>query len=244
MHTTDTAPMTVSPTPRTWRARLRRARGSFWFNLLAACVVTILLQNFVAKVYYVPSGSMEGTLMVGDRILVNRLDYLFSEPRVDDVTVFAASDAWEETPTAPLNPLEYAVRWIGGFVAVGPSLDNLLVKRIVAGPGQTLSCCDNEGRMLRDGVPLEEPYVFGDLDFEVGRSDCDTQPVSRRCFGEITVPAGKYLVMGDHRSNSSDSVIFCRGVLDGGDCARFVARDDLVGPAVATILPIGHWRTL
>ena len=244
MQTTETAPVSASPAPRTWRSRLRRARGSFWFNLLAACLVTILLQNFIAKVYYVPSGSMENTLLVGDRILVNRLDYVFNEPQVGDVAVFAASDAWEEAATAPMNPLEYAVRWVGGFVAVGPSLESLLVKRIVAGPGQTLSCCDSEGRMLLDGVPLEEDYIFGDLDFEAGRSDCTTEPVSRRCFGEITVPAGKYLVMGDHRSNSSDSVIFCRGVLDGAGCARFVDRDELVGPALATILPIGHWRSL
>ncbi|MDF2442001.1 MAG: signal peptidase, partial [Subtercola sp.] len=174
------------------RSGIRRITGSFWFNLLAAFVVLALVQTFLVKVYYVPSGSMQQTLSIGDRLLVDRVSLDFRDPEDGDIVVFTASDLWGEAPDQPSNPLVYAVRWLGGVVGVGPNLDRTLVKRVIAGPGQTVSCCDAEGRLLVDGVAIDEPYVYADYPFEVGSSDCGTTPVSPRCFGELTVPTGQY----------------------------------------------------
>ena len=93
--------------------------------------------------------------------------------------------------------------------------------------------------MTVDDQPLEEPYVFEDLPFTAGALDCSSSPRSMRCFPEITVPRDNLLVMGDHRSQSADSVIGCRGATDGPECARFVPEDRVVGPVVLRFWPLG-----
>ncbi|GGF13111.1 signal peptidase I [Subtercola lobariae] len=230
------------------RTGIRRITGSFWFNLVAAFVVLALLQAFVVKLYYVPSGSMQQTLAIGDRILVDRVSFEFgANPKPGDVVVFTASDLWGEQAPVPSNPFSYALKWLGGVVGVGPSLDHTLVKRVIAGPGQTVSCCDSQGRVSVDGVPLDEPYIYQDYAYEPGVLDCTTVPESQRCFPTVTVPAGQYFVMGDHRSNSNDSIYACRGrppTASTSDCLKMVGRNDIVGRAFAVVLPPGHWRGL
>lgn len=233
-----------TPAEHPTRSRLKRITGSFWFNLVAAVVVLALVQAFVVKLYYVPSGSMESTLEIGDRILVNRVEYRFSDPQSGQIIVFNASEAWEESTPAPTNPISYVVRWLGGVVGIGPNLDHTLVKRIIAGPGQTVVCCSPEGAVMVDGQPLDEPYIFEDLPFVAGSLDCDTTPMSRRCFGEFVVPDDRYFVLGDHRSNSADSVSGCRGGPVTDQCVKLVARDDIVGRAFSVVLPPGRWRSL
>ncbi|RFA16458.1 signal peptidase I [Subtercola boreus] len=224
------------------RSGIRRITGSFWFNLLAAFVVLALVQAFLVKVYYVPSGSMQQTLSIGDRLLVDRVSLDFSDPKDGDIVVFTASDLWGETPEQPSNPLLYAVRWLGGIVGVGPNLDHTLVKRVIAGPGQTVSCCDAEGHLLVDGLAVDEPYVYADYPFAPGSFDCGSTPVSMRCFGELTVPAGQYFVLGDHRSNSNDSIFACRGRDPTSACLKMVGRGDIVGRVAAIVFPPSDWR--
>ncbi|MCU1479040.1 MAG: signal peptidase [Subtercola sp.] len=230
------------------RTGIRRITGSFWFNLVAAFVVLALLQAFVVKLYYVPSGSMQQTLAIGDRILVDRVSFEFgANPKPGDVVVFTASDLWGEQAAAPSNPVSYALKWLGGVVGVGPTLDHTLVKRVIAGPGQTVSCCDALGRVTVDGVSLDEPYIYQDYPFQPGVLDCTTTPESQRCFPTVTVPAGQYFVLGDHRSNSNDSIYACRGrdpTASTSDCLKMVGRADIVGRAFAVVLPPGHWRGL
>lgn len=227
------------------RSLLKTITGSFWFNLVAAIVVLALVQAFVVKVYYVPSGSMQQTLAIGDRLAVERFSYDFSDPHDGDVVVFEASDLWGESSEAPSNPFVYAVKWLGGIIGIGPNLSHTLVKRVIAGPGQTVSCCDSVGRILVDGQPIDEPYVFEDLEFLPGSFDCDSEQVSRRCFGTVTVPAGEYFVLGDHRSNSNDSIFACRGsTTPATDCLKMVGRGDIVGRAFAIVLPPGRWGPL
>ncbi|QPZ37472.1 signal peptidase I [Paramicrobacterium chengjingii] len=218
----------------------RRIVGSFWFNLLAAFFVLAVMQLFVVKLYSVPSGSMENTLEIGDKVLVSRLAYIGSEPTVGDVVVFDASATWDESRERPTNPIEYAVKWLGGLIGVGPSLDHTLVKRVVAGPGQTIACCGDTGQMLVDGEPLEEPYVVNDFLFVPGQVDCSTEPMSRRCVDEFTVPAEQYVVLGDSRANSSDSLIECRGSSASDNCVRTVQRSDIVGKLFTVVWPIGN----
>lgn len=223
------------------RVTLGRVARSVPFQLVAAFVVLALVQSFVVKLYSVPSGSMEQTLLVGDRILVNRLPA--AAPVSGDVIVFAASTLWEPARAAS-NPFVTAVRWVGGLVGIGPSLDHVLVKRVIAGPGQRVSCCDARGRVLVDGQPLDEPYVYQDFAFLAGEQDCTTTPASQRCFAEVTVPKGQYFVLGDHRSDSADSIAQCRPVDAPAGCLKLVGAADVVGKPFAIIWPLAHWGGL
>jgi signal peptidase I len=133
------------------------------------------------------------------------------------------------------------VGWFGDVVGFGPSNQDALTKRIIGTPGDTVACCDAAGRVTVNGAPLDEPYVFEDLPFEARELDCSTSPASERCFREIVLGDDEYLVMGDHRSNSVDSVIGCRGADAPEGCARLVARADIVGEVFAVIWPISAW---
>ena len=106
-------------------------------------------------------------------------------------------------------------------------------------PGQTVACCSTDGKVTVDGTPLDEPYVYEDLPFTAGTLDCSSSPRSTRCFPEITVPSDNLLVLGDHRSESADSVIGCRGATEGPECARFVPEERVVGPVVLRFWPLG-----
>jgi signal peptidase I len=227
------------------RTRLvRRITGSIWFNVLAAFVVLALVQGFVVKLYYVPSGSMENTLAIGDRVVVDRIGNLLHDPADGDIIVFTASETWGDVPAAPSNPVVYAVKWLGGIVGIGPNLSHTLIKRVIAGPGETVSCCGADGRVMVDGRPLDEPYIHDDLPFVPGVLDCSTVPQSRRCFDAVTVPPGQYVVLGDHRSNSNDSIFVCRGAPASPGCLKTVTRTDIVGRAFAIVLPPGRWGRL
>ncbi|MFD5224640.1 signal peptidase I [Microbacterium sp. NPDC058342] len=220
----------------------RRITGSTWFHLIAAFVIVGAILSFVAKPYYVPSGSMEQTLLPGDRVLVNRLAYVGSEPGTGDVVVFDADDTWGHDGSVDDGPLKSALRWVGEVTGFGPSGSHTLIKRVIAGPGQTVSCCDALGRLLVDGEPLDEPYIFEDLPFEPGTTDCESSPASPRCLPEVTVPPGSYLVLGDHRAASSDGAYPCRAAgADPEECWRWAKRDQIVGKAAVVLWPIGRW---
>lgn len=223
----------------------RRITGSTWFHLVAAFVVVGLLLSFVAKPYYVPSGSMEQTLQPGDRLLVNRLAFVGSEPTTGDIIVFDADETWGPDGSADDGPLKAAVRWLGEVTGFGPSGPHTLVKRVIAGPGQTVSCCTADGRLIVDGKPLNEPYVFEDLPFAPGSLDCTTDPASPRCLPEVTVPDDSYLVLGDHRSASADGALACRAQgADADGCWRWARRDQIVGKAAAILWPFARWSGL
>lgn len=218
--------------------------GSPWFHLVAAFVVAGMVLTFIAKPYVVPSGSMEQTLEPGDRILVNRLAYAASDPHPGDIVVFDADAAWDGPKTRATDPLRSALRWIGEVTGFGPSGDHTLVKRIIAGPGQTAACCTAAGAVTVGGKALNEPYVYEDFPFEPGTLDCTTVPRSSRCFDEVTVPADSYLMLGDHRSNSSDSAALCRADNPAPDCWRWASRSSIVGKAVVVLWPFSRWTGL
>jgi signal peptidase I len=220
-------------------------RFRFALNLLAAFVVAGLIQSFAVKLYRVPSGSMEPTLQGsandGDRILVNRLAYLGGLPKAGDVVVFTRPATWQPGPTNDDGVLGSAVRAFGDLTGIGQGSELYLVKRVVARGGQTIACCDGQGRVQRDGVAVDEPYVTKDLPFELGRLDCATAVVSSRCFGPFTVPDGELVVLGDHRSASADSVIACRAVARATEkCLRTVPVTAVVGRVEARIWPLGR----
>ena len=225
------------------RTGWRRFLSSAWFQLILAFVVFGLILAFVAKPYAVPSGSMENTLQPGDDVLVYRLAYLGSAPNTGDVVVFDADSTWGAQPAE--NPLKTALRWIGHVTGFGPTGTHTLVKRVIAGPGQTVGCCSAKGQVVVDGHPLDEPYASNNLPFQPATLDCSSKPRSTRCFGPVTVPKNSYLVLGDNRGNSSDSAFGCRGAPVGDTtCFRWAKRDQIVGKVVAIMWPLGRWRTI
>lgn len=219
------------------RPRWRRVLSSPWAHLVAAILIVALAQALFVKVYQVPTESMQQTLDPGDRVLVNRLAYVGGEPQRGDVVVFDRPESWG--PRADRPWWRTMIGWFGDVVGFGPSNQDALTKRIIGTPGDTVACCDAAGQVTVNGEPIDEPYLFQDLPFEAGELDCSTSPVSRRCFRGTTVGDDQYLVMGDHRSNSTDSVVGCRRANASAGCARLVATDEIVGEAFAVIWPIG-----
>ena len=225
------------PGARPTGTRLRRILRSPVLHLLAALFTLALLQAFVVKPFQVPSESMSPTLEAGDRILADRITLIGSDPRQGDIVVFSRPEAWETDAAAP-SPLRRAVGWVGDLVGFGPSNLDALVKRVIGEPGTTVQCCTADGRVEVDGTALDEDYVRNDLAFAPGQLDCDSVPASSRCFGPVTVPDGSYLVMGDNRASSSDSVVKCRGAMSIDGCARFVPRDQVIGTVFAIVWPL------
>jgi signal peptidase I len=172
-------------------------RRPFWRELaiivVAALVLTILLKAFVVQVFSIPSGSMENTLMVGDRVLVNKLVYHFRPIARGDVIVFSGQGSWDPpAPPASRDPIVRA--WDGLTDLVGISAPGTdYIKRVIGLPGDHVVCCDAQGRVTVNGVPLnEQSYIHpGDA------------PSEQRF--NVTVPAARLWVMGDNRSDSDDS---------------------------------------
>lgn len=235
----ESSPLPTKSAPSRWK----RVRTSPWFHLCAALLVVGIVHGFIVKPYAVPSGSMEHTLEVGDRIYANRLAYVGSDPQRGDIVVFNQSAAWETPPE--YSGLRYVAGAVGDVFGFGPSNHHALVKRVIGLPGDTVRCCDDAGAVVVNGESLDEPYVFEDYPFESGSLDCTSTPVSQRCFGPIEVGRDEYLMLGDHRSRSSDSVAPCR---TGGaipdemlqSCARFAERDELVGEIVVRVWPLSR----
>jgi signal peptidase I len=227
----------ASSRPNRWR-RLRRSPLT---HLVLAIVLLALVQATVIKPFQVPSESMSPTLEAGDRILASRVAYAVSDPGVGDIAVFARPESWGPRPDRGV--LRTAVGWVGDIVGFGPSNQDALVKRIIGVSGSTVRCCSDEGHVEVDGKILDEDYIVHDLPFTPGVNDCTTAPQSPRCFGPVTVPDGEYLVLGDNRANSADSVIGCRGAVPTpAECARFVPRADIVGKVVTVIWPFDRAR--
>ncbi|MDV8147006.1 signal peptidase I [Arthrobacter sp. B10-11] len=226
-------------------------------NMLVALLAIALVQAFLVKVYRVPSGSMEqtlqGTRAGGDRILVNRLAYAGSSPQPGDVVVFTRPASWQGETAAPDGGgLGSAARAFGDLTGIGVSNEQFLVKRVIAVGGQTVGCCGSDGRLTVDGQPLDEPYIFNDFPFQASALDCNTVPSSARCFPEFTVPDGQLVMLGDHRSDSADSVADCRTQAgppssDSGlpqvpaaACVRTVGTADVIGEVALRIWPLDH----
>ena len=251
--------------------RNQKAKRPFWVELpiliVVAFALTFLIQTFVAKVYYVPSGSMEQTLhgvaSGGDRILASKVVYDFRDPKPGDVVVFKGPDTWAPELSAVSGPTNWfgrALASVGSVVGIAPPDEKDFVKRVIAVGGQTVACCDAKGNLTVDGRSLNEPYIFEPIPFEAGVSDCttggtDTKFGSDRCFVPFKVPQGQLWVMGDHRSQSSDSSYECQGLKAAGaaafqqstgetGCARPIPVDDVIGKAIFIVMPPSRWRTI
>lgn len=172
-------------------------KGSFWKELpvlvVVALVLALIIKTFVIQAFYIPSESMENTLLTNDRVLVNKLVYHTREIERGDVVVFSGVDSWdgEVQFEEPSNPIAAFFRWVGTAFGVVPG-EKDYIKRVIGIGGDKVKCCDSKGRITVNGVALEETYLYpGDVPSE--------------SFFETTVPPDRLWVMGDHRSVSLDS---------------------------------------
>lgn len=193
-----------------------------------ASVAIGLIQGFVTKLSFLPSESMEPTLTPGERILVYRIAQLWGAPTTGDVIVFDAGDGWDEQEVE-LTIWQQTRYVFGSLTGIGPSAPRALVKRVIATGGETVSCCDTDGRVVVDGEALTEPYVVFDLPWKPDVLDCSAVPASLGCFGEIDMPNGMLVVLGDNRVSSRDSVSACRGTMAVEGCARFAETARVAG---------------
>ncbi|MFJ4029159.1 signal peptidase I [Paenarthrobacter sp. NPDC089989] len=216
--------------------RLRRLFRSPWMHAVLALLLVALVQGFFLKVYQVPSASMEQTLNIGDRVVVNRLA---PEPQRGDVVVFRQPASWGPTPERGV--FRTAVGWFGELTGIGPGNTEYLVKRVIGLPGDTVECCEAAGRVKVNGDAVEEPYVFQDFAFDAGTLDCSTTVASPRCFAPIRLGEDQYLVLGDHRSQSADSLAACRGLTAAEECVRTVRREDITGRVEWFLFPFDKW---
>ncbi|ANW17839.1 signal peptidase I [Streptomyces clavuligerus] len=197
-----------------------------------ALAITLVLKTFLVQAFVIPSGSMEQTIRVDDRVVVDKLTPWFgARPDRGDVVVFKDPGGWlraESGPAPAADPV--GVRQIRQgltFIGLLPSGGRQdLIKRVIAVGGDTVRCCTADGRVSVNGVSLDEPYLMpGDAPSAVGF--------------EVRVPPGRLFVMGDHRANSADS----RFHLGEGDRGT-VPEERVVGRAFAVAWPLGHWRRL
>ncbi|WP_432565586.1 signal peptidase I [Kineococcus sp. SYSU DK003] len=208
---TTTQQRSASPAGR------QRSHGARAVVVLAvALLIVLLVRTFVAQSFSIPSDSMQPTLEPGERVLVWRVDA--DDVERGDVIVFDGTGTFADSPPEPegLARLGAAVAAVLGF---RPG-ESDYVKRVVGLPGDRVTCCDDQGRLLVDGEPLEEPYVFpGDAASDV--------------TFDIEVPDGRLWVMGDHRSDSVDS----RSHL-GSPGGGTIALGDVIGRVVAVTWPL------
>jgi signal peptidase I len=246
----------VDPAADEPQARPPKKKRPFWVELPILIVIafglTFLIQTFIAKVYYVPSGSMEQTLhgasSGGDRILANKIVYDFGDPQPGDVVVFSGPPSWapEARIPGPSNWFGQVMQSLGSVIGIAPPNEKDYVKRVIATGGQTVQCCDAQGNVTVDGHSLDEPYIYEPIEFIPGQLDCTTTQMSRRCFGPVTVPAGELWVMGDHRSDSADSSYQCQGLPagSGAQCQGPIPVDNVIGKAVFIVMPPSRWGTI
>jgi signal peptidase I len=195
--TASTPDATASPAT----ARRRRGWGAFLRDLLVivviALLVSFLVKTFVVRSFYIPSGSMENTLMIKDRILVDEITPRFGDYHRGDVVVFRDPGGWLQTqPTVERSPVVEGVDWVLSIFGLSaPDSDDHLIKRVIGTAGDHVVCCNALGQTTVNDVPLEEPYV------RLAPGATAPEPVPY----DVTVPEGSLWVLGDNRNSSRDS---------------------------------------
>jgi signal peptidase I len=233
-----TAPLAPAGMPKRGKRRRRHAKrrgdGAALVRELpvligVALILALLIKTFLVQAFYIPSDSMENTLQVGDRVLVNKLGSYFGSVDRGQVVVFKDPGGWlgSDEGGSDGNPFLHGIKSVFVFVGLLPS-DNErdLIKRVIGVPGDRVKCCDGKGRITVNGVALDESYVFP------GNTPSDST-------FDITVPEGRLWVMGDHRAVSADSRLHM-GNPGGGT----IPADNVIGRAFVIVWPLGRAATL
>jgi signal peptidase I len=216
--------------PPTRRARKRPRRRSALVELLVlgviAVVLALIIKTYAIQAFFIPSASMENTLDIGDRVLINKLVYDFRGIHRGDIIVFDGNGSWDFNPPSSPNIFSRFVNDLEGIVGISHD-SSIYIKRVIGLPGDHVVCCNASGQITVNGVPLsEKSYLYP-----------GNQP-SAQPFN-ITVPSGRLWVMGDHRAVSYDS----RGHMgdpDGGT----IPESAVLGRAFVIIWPPSRWGIL
>jgi len=190
--------------------------------VIVALAVSLLIKTLLVQFFFIPSGSMENTLQIQDRVAVNKLPFISKNINRGDVVVFRDPANWLPEPfSGDENRIVAKIK--EGLVLVGvlPNpAKQYLVKRVIGVAGDRVICCSKSGKLTINGKQATEPYIFAG------------NKVSEMDFN-ITVPEDKIWVMGDHRSASADSRYHQDDVNNG-----FVPVSRITGRAYAIIWPI------
>ena len=217
--------------------------GSFFkelpFLVVIAFLLALLIKAFLVQAFYIPSGSMQQTLELRDRVLVNKLVYDFREIARGEVVVFNGLDSFtpENEIAPPANGVQRVLRAVSGAIGVGAPGEKDFIKRVIGVPGDRVACCTNghvtvqpEGAAAP--VELEEPYVFEDdrmVFCAAGTGEAACPPGAEG----VLVPEGRLWVMGDHRGSSADS----RFHIDDENQGT-VPQDKVIGRAFVVVWPL------
>jgi len=190
--------------------------------VVAAIVISIVIKAFLFRSFFIPSESMETTLMVNDRVIVNELVPDVMPLERGDVVVFADPGGWlPPQPEVALDPLQWVLSMVGLSDA---DSTQYLIKRVIGLPGDRV-VGDGLGTITVNGVALDEPYLH--------------LPSGSDVAFDVTVPEGRVWVMGDNRGNSRDSRFHQEEAGKGS-----IALTGIVGRAVVVSWPIDHWTWL
>lgn len=185
--------------------------------VVTALVLSFVIKTFLAQAFFIPSVSMQDTLQVGDRLVVNKLVPDVMDIQRGDVVVFLDPGGWLNTAPAA-EPS--AVQRVLIFIGIMPQhADEHVIKRVIGLGGDRVVCCDSEGRVTVNGAALDETYLAG------GVSPSDTT-------FDVVVPDEHLWVLGDNRSNSGDSR-YHGGAAGGG----FIPESNVVGRAFVIVWP-------
>lgn len=211
--------------------RRRSGLGHFVREVLivggTALVISFLIKTFVVQAFWIPSGSMEDTLVYGDRVMVAKIQAGPTEIERGDIAVFVDPGGWlmhqeVDTDRGPfLNTVMDGLEFVG-LAPAGES--NHLIKRVIGMGGDHIVCCDDQGRITVNDAPLDETYLYPGDEPSVESFD-------------VVVPEDHFWMMGDHRSNSRDS----RANDDGSGAGGSVPADHMVGQAMVLVWPLDRW---
>lgn len=238
---TPSSSSVVRPSRR--RRRKPKAHLPWWAEtgllFVIALIIAVVVHTFFFQAFYIPSGSMENTLHVGDRVIVNLLSYKVGHVQRGQIIVFNGEDSWtpEVTASRPSNPVARVFRDIAGFLGFAPPGERDFIKRVIGVPGDHVQCCDSAGRILVNGVPLDEDYLASGRPAEPATTAVNLVGPGSRF--DIVVPPGRVWVEGDHRDDSADSRAHL-GDPGGGT----IPEDKIIGRAFVVVWPVSHWRLL
>jgi len=196
--------------------------------VVVSLFISIIIKAFLIQAFYIPSGSMQTTLEINDRVIVNKFWNFFSEVKRGDVVVFRDPGGWlppayEEKRSVPFQALRNGLVFVG--LAPDPAKQHL-IKRVIGVGGDRIVCCDKSGSLLINGKPVKENYLY------------EGNKPSEMTF-DVTVPKGYIWAMGDHRAASEDSRYHQEDSNKG-----MVPLNKVVGRAFMIIWPVGHFSLL